>query len=63
MSELLPTDSIKTGAAYFAQVLKEYNESLLLGLGSYNGVSFVLVAPLERARRLTCSGNRSGSTA
>lgn len=55
-SDLGTNDSIKTGAAYLAQVLKEHNESLLLGLGSYNGVSCSR-GPLFSERRLTRSGN------
>lgn len=33
-----PVRSIRTGAAYFAQVLQEHDENLLLALGAYNGV-------------------------
>ncbi|PRQ75226.1 Lysozyme-like domain-containing protein [Rhodotorula toruloides] len=32
-----PDYNVKTAAAYFAQVLKEHNGSLLLALGTYNG--------------------------
>lgn len=34
----LTRNSIKTGAEYFAKVLKEHEGSLLLAMGTYNGV-------------------------
>ncbi|GAA5866437.1 hypothetical protein JCM3774_004683 [Rhodotorula dairenensis] len=50
-----PSYNVKTGAAYFAQVLKEHDENLLLALGAYNGwYDGLTFAKATAARTTSC---------